>query len=73
MIYVKHPEHGNKHVSAEEAEKLVAEGWVIWPRSKEAKAGFQLTYPVESTDIAPQYNPIDEANKPKRPYVRKAK
>lgn len=39
MVYVKHPEHGNKHVSPEEAAALVQEGWVIWPRTKEQKAG----------------------------------
>jgi hypothetical protein len=39
MPYVKHPEHGNKHVSAEEAKKLVSEGWVSWPRSREEKEG----------------------------------
>lgn len=74
MVYVKHPEHGNKHVSREEAEQLVTEGWVVWPRSKEAKAGFQLTYPTSAeADSAPQFNPVDEANRPKRAYVRKAK
>jgi len=39
MVYVKHPEHGNRHVSAEKAQALAREGWVIWPRSKEQKAG----------------------------------
>jgi hypothetical protein len=39
MTFIKHPEHGNKHVNADEATALVREGWVIWPRSKEAKAG----------------------------------
>lgn len=60
MIYIKHPEHGNKHVEPDEAEMLVADGWVIWPRSKEAKAG---VIPV-----------LPEANRPeKRAYNRKAK
>jgi len=39
MVYVKHPEHGNRHVSASEAARLMHSGWVIWPRSKEQKAG----------------------------------
>ena len=39
MVYVKHSELGNKHVSDEEAKKLVNEGWVRWPRSKEEKVG----------------------------------
>ena len=37
MVYVKHSELGNKHVSDEEAKKLVNEGWVRWPRTKEQK------------------------------------
>jgi hypothetical protein len=37
MALVKHPEHGNKHVSEEEAAKLESEGWVRWPRTKEQK------------------------------------
>jgi hypothetical protein len=39
MTFIKHPEHGNKHVSADEAAASVRDGWVIWPRSKEVKAG----------------------------------
>jgi hypothetical protein len=39
MTYIKHPEHGNKHVGHDEALALTRDGWVIWPRSKEAKAG----------------------------------
>ncbi len=37
MALVKHPEHGNKHVTEEEAVKLVTEGWVKWPRTTEEK------------------------------------
>lgn len=38
MAYVKHPEHGNKHVSDHEVAALVARGWVKWPRAPEDKA-----------------------------------
>lgn len=37
MVLVKHPEHGNKHVTEEEALKLTSEGWVKWPRTTEQK------------------------------------
>lgn len=50
MKYIKHPEFGNKHVTAEEAAKLVSAGWVIWPRSKEEKAG--LARPAVPQQIA---------------------
>jgi hypothetical protein len=50
MVYVKHPQHGNKHVSAEEAAVLVQEGWVIWPRTKEQKAGIVAPVPVQEPD-----------------------
>lgn len=39
MRYLKHPQHGNKHVSEAEAPALIAAGWVAWPRTKEQKAG----------------------------------
>jgi len=38
-ILIKHSQLGNKHVSADEAQALTLEDWVIWPRSKEQKAG----------------------------------
>ena len=39
MIYLKHPILGNQHVATEaEAQKLVADGWCRWPRTKEQKA-----------------------------------
>lgn len=37
MPLVKHPEHGNKHVTDAEVAKLVAEGWAVWPRASEVK------------------------------------
>ena len=37
MVYVKHPEHGNKHISAEEVNSHVANGWVVWPRPASMK------------------------------------
>jgi hypothetical protein len=39
MAYVKHASLGNRHVADSEADKLQAEGWVKWPRTKEQKAG----------------------------------
>lgn len=43
MIYAKHPEFGNKHFAcdrgSEQAKKLQAQGWVIWPRTADEKAG----------------------------------
>jgi hypothetical protein len=39
MIYMKHPELGNKHFDDAEQAEREAEGWVKWPRSKEAKFG----------------------------------
>ncbi len=38
MAYVKHPEHGNKHVPDEDVAALIEQGWVKWPRSVEEKA-----------------------------------
>lgn len=40
MFYLKHPEHGNRHVKTEaECKRLQADGWVRWPRSKDEKEG----------------------------------
>ena len=39
MIYVKHPEYGNKHIGAEEVEAHAANGWVVWPRPAHVKSG----------------------------------
>jgi len=38
MPLVKHPAHGNKHVTDAEVPALVEKGWVKWPRSKDEKA-----------------------------------
>lgn len=38
MIYMKHPELGNKHVPEAEQAGREAAGWVRWPRGKEQKA-----------------------------------
>lgn len=57
MKYVKHPTFGNRHVSDEEAPALVAEGWVIWPRTKEQKEGLaapQATAPVADLLVKPE-------------------
>ena len=40
MFYLKHKEHGNVHVATQdEADALVKDGYVIWPRTKEQKEG----------------------------------
>jgi hypothetical protein len=46
MIYVKHPEHGNRHISDEDVAAYVADGWVVWPRSAAEKAGIAAPAPV---------------------------
>lgn len=38
MVYMKHPEHGNRHVHEHERAGLEALGWVAWPRTPEQKA-----------------------------------
>lgn len=54
MALVKHKEHGNKHVTDEEAVKLAADGWVRWPRKVELKGprGPKLV-PAVTTKIVP--------------------
>lgn len=37
MALVKHPLYGNMHIDKGEIEKYVAEGWVVWPRTKAQK------------------------------------
>lgn len=51
MIYVKHPEHGNKHIPAEEVESHVSAGWVVWPRSADVKAGLVEVSPIVDTPV----------------------
>lgn len=64
MIYVKHKEHGNKHIEGAVLDEHIAAGWVKWPRSKAEKAGLP--------PVAPE--PPEEVEQPvKRAYVRKAK
>jgi hypothetical protein len=57
MAYVKHPEHGNKHVSADEAQALTLDGWVIWPRTKDQKAGIKTQPEVVTLKLGAQ--PVD--------------
>ena len=61
MVYMKHPEHGNVHVEDAEVSARVADGWVVWPRSKEAKA----------PEVAEAVLPVN-ALQAKRAYIRKA-
>lgn len=46
MVYVKHKDHGNRHVVATEVAGLVAAGWVVWPRTKSEKDGVSSKEPV---------------------------
>ncbi len=40
MFYLKHPQHGNRHVaSLDECKRLQSEGWTRWPRTKDEKEG----------------------------------
>lgn len=39
MVYVKHPQHGNKHIPDDAVHTHVADGWVVWPRPASVKAG----------------------------------
>jgi hypothetical protein len=67
MAYVKHPEHGNKHVPDDQVEALVAQGWVKWPRTKEQKAGFPFVPASTPAPVAEE--PVERQ---KRKYTRKA-
>lgn len=42
MAYVKHAEHGNRDIDDTEVAAHVAAGWVVWPRSREQKAGIAV-------------------------------
>lgn len=54
MALVKHPEHGNKHVTDEEAVKLAADGWITWPRKSDVKGPRgQKLRPVAKVNIVP--------------------
>jgi translation initiation factor IF-2 len=37
LIYVKHPELGNRHVPADQVAQLLASGWTRFPRSRAEK------------------------------------
>lgn len=44
MFYLKHPQHGNRHVDTyAELQDLLAKGWVKWPRSKAEKEGLRIS------------------------------
>lgn len=58
MIYAKHPTLGNKHAPASERDRMEAEGWVIWPRSAEAKAGIVEVRPVPIADGPVEAKPV---------------
>lgn len=60
---VKHPELGNKHVPESEVKGLVANGWQVWPRTKEQKEGT----PADPAEQA------EQADKPRRGRPPKAR
>jgi hypothetical protein len=67
MPYLKHPEHGNRHVGEDEACELEARGWTRFPRSAEDKAAGRWP-PGNTLEAAPA--PIPDApikRKPGRP------
>lgn len=54
MKYVKHPEHGNRHIADSEVTSHVAQGWVVWPRSADVKAGLApVALPVAPVALEP--------------------
>jgi hypothetical protein len=70
MAYLKHPQHGNRHVGEEEAIELEAQGWTRFPRSAEDKA--LGAWPVIGARPAPSFVelPVVDApikRKPGRP------
>ena len=67
MAYLKHPELGNKHAPDSELEKLTAEGWVKWPRTKEQKA-----WKPDGTEEAVASVAAEPEVRTKRKYTRKA-
>lgn len=70
MHYVKHPEHGNRHVTDEELPALIADGWVKWPRTKAQKqAADSAAVPIKLADpIEPPAAPVAPARRaPGRP------
>lgn len=43
MYYLKHPQHGNRHVaSREEANELQRSGWTLWPRPRSQKVAAKV-------------------------------
>ncbi len=48
MVYVKHPQYGNKHIPDDAVHAHVADGWVVWPRPASVKAGIKLELPAQS-------------------------
>lgn len=52
MFYLKHPQHGNRHVaSRDEANQLQREGWTLWPRSNAEKAGTAIAVPTAAVAV----------------------
>ena len=50
MIYAKHPTLGNKYFPDSQRAEIEAQGWVVWPRTKEQKAARPMV-------AAPQVTP----------------
>lgn len=70
MHYVKHAEHGNKHVTDDELPGLLADGWVKWPRTREQKEARALL--EVAVDKFEQAMDDHESVAPKRGRPRKA-
>ncbi|MCW1958306.1 MAG: hypothetical protein KIH64_007130 [Mycobacterium sp.] len=62
MAYVKHPLHGNRHVSDAEADAMVAAGWVKWPRPWAVKNAAPQDEPAQaSSQLPPASTPAGAA------------
>lgn len=66
MIYLKHKEFGNRHVERDKVDTMVASGWVVWPRSKDAKNGRVPDFHHDVIQLA-----APEIKRTKRAYNRK--
>jgi hypothetical protein len=54
LIYVKHPDLGNRHVPADQVAQLVAAGWTRFPRSRAEKQRGAWPPPAAAPAVALQ-------------------
>lgn len=69
MYYLKHPQHGNRHVaSREEANELQRSGWTLWPRPRSQKfaAKVEASPSVATVEIPAQVSIQKPAEQPYR-------